>query len=136
VKFFTIPTTLRNPLALAFPSLLDTSQEYSPESVLVTLLILKFPLERMRCLPDPFTCIAPDSQRMAGFGSPVGLHVSSTVVWMSAFMLDCGGLLPGPKPAGISGSKKEDAGNHSCSPVSPKFQLNYYFISQLNGEQS
>ena len=43
-----------------------------------------------------------NSQRMVGFGSPVGLHVSSTLVRMSAFVFGCGTLLPGPNPAGIS----------------------------------
>ena len=39
---------------------------------------------------------------MVGLGSPVGLHVSSTLVWISAFVLGCGTMLPGPNPAGIS----------------------------------
>ena len=45
---------------------------------------------------------------MVGLGSPVGLHVSSTVVWISAFMLGCGALLPDPNPAGISDERKEE----------------------------
>ena len=39
---------------------------------------------------------------MVGLGSPVGRHVSSTLVWTSTFVLGCGTLLPGPNPAGIS----------------------------------
>lgn len=67
-------------------------------------MIRKFPFDKIRNLNllllrfrEPL-----NSQRMVGLGSPVGLHISSTVVWISAFMLGCGALLPGPNPAGIS----------------------------------
>ena len=97
-----VPTTLRKPFLDAFARRFDTSQVYSPESDLVTLLILKFPLDRMRCLPESCTSIGPNRHLTVGFGSPVGLQISSTLVWTRACRLDCGALLPVPNPAGIS----------------------------------
>ena len=53
---------------------------------------------------------------MVGLGSPVGLQVSSTLVWMSAFVLGCGTLLPGPNPAGISDGKERKENEHLLKP--------------------
>ena len=70
---------------------------------MVTLLIRKFPFDKIRNLLLLLRLKEPlNSQRMVGLGSPFGLHVSSTLVWISAFVLGCGTLLPGPNPAGIS----------------------------------
>ena len=75
---------------------------YSPESDLVTLVILKFPFDEIRNLPLLCRYAAPNRQRTTGLGSPVGLHIISTLECMRALWVSCGALLPRPKPAGIA----------------------------------
>lgn len=51
---------------------------------------------------------------MVGLGSPGGLHVNSTLVWISAFVL--GIFLPGPNPAGISDGMERKENVHLLKP--------------------